>query len=77
MSLIISVYVNEGIVMASDSRLTLNVSTPIIDSIVSNNAIPFSDTTKKYLFALINVEYRLVETLHIIINQLQVILINS
>lgn len=29
--------------MASDSRLTLNVSTPV----VPNNAIPFSDTTQK------------------------------
>ena len=47
MSLIVSVYVNEGIVMASDSRSTLTVSSPIIGTIVSQNCIPFSDATSK------------------------------
>lgn len=47
MSLIVSVYVNEGIVMASDSRLTLTVSNPIIGPIVAKNSIPFSDSTCK------------------------------
>lgn len=47
MSLIISVYVNEGIVMASDSRLTLTVSNPVIGPIVAQNSIPFSDSTYK------------------------------
>ena len=47
MSLIVSVYVNEGIVMASDSRLTLTISNQIIGPIVAENAIPFSDSTYK------------------------------
>ena len=47
MSLIISVYVNEGIVMASDSRLTLTVSNPVIGPIAVSNSIPFSDFTYK------------------------------
>lgn len=47
MSLIVSVYVNEGIVMASDSRLTLTISNPIIGPFVAQNSIPFSDSTYK------------------------------
>ena len=47
MSLIVSVYVNEGIVMASDSRLTLTIPNQIIGPIVAENAIPFSDSTYK------------------------------
>ena len=47
MSLIVSVYVNEGIVMASDSRLTLTVSNQIMGPIIAQNSIPFSDSTYK------------------------------
>ena len=47
MSLIVSVYVNEGIVMASDSRLTLTISNPIIGPIIAQNSIPLSDSTYK------------------------------
>lgn len=46
MSLIVSVYVNEGIVMASDSRTTLEVSNQIIGGI-EKQSFPISDSTYK------------------------------
>lgn len=46
MSLIVTVYVNEGIVMASDSRTTLTVDTPTLNGI-ERRSFPLSDTTHK------------------------------
>lgn len=46
MSLIVSVYVNEGIVMASDSRTTANVISSVNNKILNNN-FPISDTAYK------------------------------
>lgn len=46
MSLIVTVYVNDGIVMASDSRTTLTNSVVVNNTLVKNN-FPLSDTTFK------------------------------
>ncbi len=46
MSLIVTVYVNEGIVMASDSRATLEVNSPMIGG-VERQSFPLSDSTHK------------------------------
>lgn len=46
MSLIVTVYVNDGIVMASDSRTTLTNSV-VINNMLVQNYFPLSDTTFK------------------------------
>jgi len=48
MSLIIALHLGEGIVMASDSRTTYNISTAAPDgTITHNNGVHFSDSTYK------------------------------
>lgn len=48
MSFIITVYTNEGIIMASDSRITYNQTTTMEDGTVQTNyGIQFTDTTYK------------------------------
>ena len=51
MSFIITMYVREGIVMASDSRLTLSTETAQKGKRVVNLSVGFTDTNYKTLLA--------------------------
>ena len=51
MSLVVTVYVQEGIVMAADSRLTLNAQEKLGDTTVSNLAVGLSDSNYKLFLA--------------------------
>lgn len=51
MSLIVSLYVREGIVMASDSRITLNTETQGPHNVIQNMAVVQSDSTYKLFLA--------------------------
>ena len=55
MSLVVSVYVREGIVMAADSRLTLNTEARQPDKTVVNLAVGQSDSNYKLFLAPGNV----------------------